>query len=488
MPYLCTLSPPTNLPTIGIYLIMGALVSVLVLVAMAGFFFNSFPGASARDEEPEVRFAEKPALLQVRKHEDSDEVEEISMKELLETRCKSLFKPFKPMWWLGNGHLQTIYCVMGDFSKRDLMWYHRTYLTLADGGTLGLDFAPADHSNLKEDTPIVVVQHGLTGGSYEPYVRAVLSKACAPVEAGGLGYRAVVVNFRGCAGIPITSPLLYSACHTDDTREALRHVAHLYPKAPLLGLGFSLGSNVVTRYLGEEGELTRLHAACTLACPWDLKQNNEELLASFTGRHVYSKAMGGNLLRLLKRHVKSILQHPNEEVTAACHQALKLKNPTLDKFDDTFTRVAGGPGPHFPFRNSDDYYIWGSSHKIVDQITVPYLGINAADDPVVRFVPMEGGGNGLVAMELTRGGGHLGWFQYGKDGSVDRWTTEPVLEWLKLMGTDVVHDPKPRGSEIYVDEEGFLRERAHPRLGCKVKEGGGLIDGNGGEEGMIQGL
>ena len=36
-------------------------------------------------------------------------------------------------------------------------------------------------------------------GSYEPYVRAILSRACAPVEEGGLGYRAAVINFRGCA-------------------------------------------------------------------------------------------------------------------------------------------------------------------------------------------------------------------------------------------------------------------------------------------------
>jgi hypothetical protein len=35
-------------------------------------------------------------------------------------------------------------------------------------------------------------------GSFESYVRAVLAPACSPVEEGGLGYRAVVVNFRGC--------------------------------------------------------------------------------------------------------------------------------------------------------------------------------------------------------------------------------------------------------------------------------------------------
>jgi predicted alpha/beta-fold hydrolase len=44
------------------------------------------------------------------------------------------------------------------------------------------------------------------------------------------------------------------------------YVATRYPKARLLGLGFSLGANVITRYLGEEREMARLHSACVLAC------------------------------------------------------------------------------------------------------------------------------------------------------------------------------------------------------------------------------
>lgn len=80
-----------------------------------------------------------------------------------------------------------------------------TYIRLIDGGTVGLDFTPVDDTTLKDDTPIVVVMHGLTGGSHESYVRDVLSKACAPVDRGGLGYRGVVVNFRGCKSM--ISPL-----------------------------------------------------------------------------------------------------------------------------------------------------------------------------------------------------------------------------------------------------------------------------------------
>ena len=119
-------------------------------------------------------------------------------------------------------------------------------------------------------------------GSYESYIRAILPRICAPVESGGFGYRAVVVNYRGCrsvlhpvmlqfsilagAGVPITSPQLYSAGSTDDFRQALMYISYRFPKATLHGLGFSLGSNVLTKYIAEEGEQTRLHSGCALAC------------------------------------------------------------------------------------------------------------------------------------------------------------------------------------------------------------------------------
>lgn len=205
------------------------------------------------------------------------------------------------------------------------------------------------------------------------------------------------------------------------------------------------------------------------------------------GRHIYSKGMGGNLLSLLKRHVNALVTDPEHRVAKAVPLTLALKNPTLEQFDETFTRVAGGAAPTFPFATANDYYRWSSSHYVVKDIRVPYLAINAADDPVVRNVPMDGGDNGLVVMALTTGGGHLGWFQPGQ-GFVDRWMTKPVLEWLKLMGDDFVHGSNPKGPSLYVDEGGYLKEEGRPLLGCKEIEGGGIIDGNGGEEGMLQGL
>jgi len=326
----------------------------------------------------------------------------------------------------------------------------------------------------------------LTGGSYEPYVRAVLSRTIPPREKGGLGYRAVVINFRGCAGVPITSQRFYSAGHTDDTRNALLYITNRFPKAPLLALGFSLGSNVITRYLGEEQANSRFHAACALACPWDLEDNNYRLLNSFIGKHIYSKGMGSNLQNVLKRHHKALTLDPEHFVGQAAAKAVALKNPTLEEFDDSFTRIAGGPSPVFPFPSSKEYYRSMSSHHILKDVRVPFLAISAADDPIIRHVPVDGGGNPFVVMALTSGGGHLGWFQAGGKDYVDRWTTRPVLEWLRLMGDDAVHNP--RGRKVFVDEEGWLREEGQPHLGCLELFEEGVIDGTGTDPGVLQGL
>ncbi len=44
------------------------------------------------------------------------------------------------------------------------------------------------------------------------------------------------------------------------------YITQQFPDAPLLGLGFSLGANVLTRYLGEEGINSKIHSGCVLAC------------------------------------------------------------------------------------------------------------------------------------------------------------------------------------------------------------------------------
>jgi hypothetical protein len=64
-----------------------------VLLAMVTFH--------ASRTAPTVRFGLKPAILEVKTRKDGDKrTERLSLQELLETRCQSLFSVFKPVWWL----------------------------------------------------------------------------------------------------------------------------------------------------------------------------------------------------------------------------------------------------------------------------------------------------------------------------------------------------------------------------------------------------
>lgn len=210
------------------------------------------------------------------------------------------------------------------------------------------------------------------------------------------------------------------------------------------------------------------------------------LVSTLLGKYLWSKGMGRNMQALIKKHSKILLGGSNPEVEKATQAALSLWNPTLDEFDSAFTAIAGGISSPFPFPDAASYYVWVSTHNILDKISVPFLAINAGDDPVVKHVPTDCGDNGLVALGLTARGGHLGWFQTAKSG--DRWTTKPVLEWLSMAGQDFAYSHIGRGSHLYISEDEFLREEGNKHLGCKVVQDGDLIDGNAGEQDVYRGL
>ncbi|KAF8308153.1 AB-hydrolase YheT [Clavulina sp. PMI_390] len=411
------------------------------------------------------------------------ETEELTIKEIIETRVPSALSPFSPSWWLPNGHAQTGYVVAGNFEDMDRIVYERTLIRTPEGATLGIDMTPPskESANLPANTPIVVVQHGLTGGSYEPYVRSILGTATAPKSSGGLGLRAFVINFRGCAGVPITSPRLYSAQNTDDLRSGLMYITSKFPDAPLLGLGFSLGANIITRYLGEEGVKSRLRSGLVLACPWDMKKNSDRLRSTFIGRKVYSAGMGAALFALFESHVHEWRAMPDDPImTPLIPKVLAMKNPTLKQFDQAVVCAVGGRRAPFPFKTADDYYIDSSSHKSLPSIRVPFLGISAHDDPIVRSYPTEHTPlSTSCALIVTAHGGHLGWFTGGSPiGSApppDRWVRGPALEWLRVCAEEMADaQTKPSNAQQQLEERNWVG-RGEVGLGKDRVESGGFV-------------
>lgn len=92
-----------------------------------------------------------------------------------------------------------------------------------------------------DNKPMLVVLHGLSGGSHEIYLRHIL----APLIADGT-WEACVVNSRGCAGTKISTGVLYNARATWDIRESVKWIRRNFPNRPLFGIGFSLGANILT--------------------------------------------------------------------------------------------------------------------------------------------------------------------------------------------------------------------------------------------------
>ncbi|KAG9409348.1 hypothetical protein AC1031_019600 [Aphanomyces cochlioides] len=104
--------------------------------------------------------------------------------------------------------------------------------------------------------PLQLLLHGLTGGSRAIYIRMHADRLLKA------GYRVVVMNARGCNKTPVRTPKLFSLGCTNDLRESVVHIRQrIGARVLLIGVGFSLGANLLVKYLGEEGKNAQLTSA-----------------------------------------------------------------------------------------------------------------------------------------------------------------------------------------------------------------------------------
>ena len=301
-----------------------------------------------------------------------------------------------------------------------------------------------------DSTPTVVILHGLTGGSNESYVRNAIAQLIKSREEGGAGVRCVVVNFRGCAQTPLTSPQLYSACKVTDLESALLLLTRMFPQSPMVGLGFSLGGSILTRYMGLTGKNTPLIGAIPVGAPFDLSKSSASLESTSLNR-IYAKVLGSSLYKMAQRHADVLalspdLWEPLELIfrTKIDPDASKpVAKPTFESpqyctlrfVDHVMTRVAGGlPTPYgdFPFSSAEEYYKSSSPQNTLANIARPLLALSADDDPIVPLETLEAAITGVkknqnLVLAHSQCGGHLGWFA-GPRG--ERWIKHPITEFV----------------------------------------------------------
>ncbi|RDW70186.1 alpha hydrolase-3 [Coleophoma crateriformis] len=267
-----------------------------------------------------------------------------------------------------------------------------------------------------DSKPMLVALHGLSGGSYEIYLRHVIH----PLIQKEAGWEACVINSRGCANHKITSPILYNARATWDCRQTVKWLKKKFPNRPLYGIGFSLGANILTNYVGEEGSACMLKAAVVISSPWNLDASNHALQRTWIGKEVYSKTMGRNMVRLFNLHAEEIGKNPK----------IDMEGIQKVKYLHEFDRAVQGPTWGYPTEGA--YYRDASSVDSLLAARIPLFAINAADDPIANNEALpyeEMKQNPYAVMCTTSLGGHLSWFEIGGG----RWHAKPAINFLNNM-------------------------------------------------------
>jgi predicted alpha/beta-fold hydrolase len=140
----------------------------------------------------------------------------------------------------------------------------------------------------------------------------------------------------------ITSSVLYNARATWDCRQTVSWLRKKFPNRPLFGIGFSLGANILTNYIAEEGPSCMLRAAVVISNPWNLDTGSLALQRTWIGREVYSKTMGTNMKRLIELHYDQVSQNPD----------LDFEKIRKVKYLHEFDREVQGPTWGYPTEGS----------------------------------------------------------------------------------------------------------------------------------------
>lgn len=313
---------------------------------------------------------------------------------------------FEPAFWLRNPHAQTVFA--SKLRPQPPLAVERERIELDDGDFLDLSWLP--ERGLDDDAPIVIVLHGLNGSLESKYARGLLR------EVDAHGARGVLMHFRGAAE-PNRLPRSYHSGETGDFGTVVDHIRRRYPRAPLAGAGYSLGGNVLLKYLGERGGDAPLTCATAVSVPYDLKRCAE--------------AIQQGLARIYQAHLINGLKASFE----AKFSIIDPPEPWPDlsrvrdfpSFDNVVTAPLNG------FADAEDYYARASSGPFLADIRVPTLILHAEDDPFMApdIIPAERDLSSSTRFELSRHGGHVGFVAGGRYGEPVYWLETRIPAFLR---------------------------------------------------------
>lgn len=270
----------------------------------------------------------------------------------LAAACPSLQRRFSVTPWACNAHLQIGLLLVKEALDRGTAYDQRDTLAMADGGTTAIEWLGY---SAPEDTPTILLLPTITGcgQSIGPYARYLHRT---------LGWRIAVCLRRGHSDLPLTAPQVNTLGSTSDLRTQISHIQQRFPQSALYAVGISAGSGLLVRYLGEEGRATPIRAAFVYCPAYDTD-------VAFSRAHPF---YSGIMARKLVRHF--LEPHRDSFAHLAGYQAC-VGARDMHEFHQHCYALAG-------FADQQEYSSHSNPMRVVGDITIPVLVLNARDDPI----------------------------------------------------------------------------------------------------------
>lgn len=299
-------------------------------------------------------------------------------------------------WW--GGDLQTLRnFLIGRRARFASFPGERLYLPTRDGsGDRLVGTLHRPRQVLEPARPLVILLHGLSGCEDSFYILKTASYLLS------LGFPVLRLNQRGAGPSRPFCRFQYHAGRSEDLADAIAALPSDVSSAGIVAVGYSLGANMLLKYLGEHGGEAPFKGAVSVSAPIDLAATSRQMMRP--RNRVYQ----GYLLRTMR--IESLGE--GADVTGAERAAIRGARSIWD-FDHRFTAPRNG------FAGAEEYYAHNAAARYLDGIAVPVLMIQALNDPWVPVAPYlayEWQRNPNLVPLLSRSGGHVG-FQ-GKDRRV----------------------------------------------------------------------
>jgi uncharacterized protein len=286
-----------------------------------------------------------------------------------------------------NRHFSTIYSAK--LRPRPKLLQQRDRVILPDGDFLDVDWS----LSIKKTRKTAILLHGLEGNAQRRYM---VGQGKVLIENG---WDVCGVNYRGCSGEDNLYYGSYNAGKTDDLEAVIDFILKKDRYDEIALIGFSLGGNLLLKYLGERTILPKeIKKGIAISAPLSLKGSLHRL--SESRNIIYRTSF---LYNLKKKYKLKMPKHPDRMSPEELKSIRSLKD-----FDDRYTAPAHG------FKDAFDYYEKNSSLQFLPDIVTPVLLLSAEHDSFLSETcyPIELASQSKnIFLEMPKTGGHVGFHQ-----------------------------------------------------------------------------